>query len=183
MGGVLWAEDWFEKCLLTIYDATWIQEQIKRRYDPFDIFTKTTDKHYTPEIHVHEDYLKYSEYEIKAFGGTETIDPKNWAQWVPTVKYRPRPTTYVLRPIYTLLPVNSPLRQILKQATHEYRSQLDSSAEEYIDELKSIADSPSSKYSLTPILPPPELKNKACKCDFSMLWRIAFRNSYTTGQK
>lgn len=152
MGGLVWAEDWFESCLLKIHRESWIKEQVEKRYDPFGIFTKE-DQTEDTTITQDETFTNHSTNQIRLVGGTESIPVEKWKEWIHSVKLGPRPINYQLRPLYTLLPAGSLRRQILKQATSYFRKTDDTQSSEYISQLQQIPKPPSSLCP-TPVTPP-----------------------------
>ncbi|CAF0731438.1 unnamed protein product [Didymodactylos carnosus] len=159
MGGLVWALDWYESCLLKIKSTTWIKHQVKRRHDPLGIFRSSSESEETT-ISLEETFTNYSTYSLQLIGGTETIPIDQWKQWIPTIKEKPRPVTYRLRPIYTLLPVGSPEREKLKQATFSLRTEMKNNASQYITQLQLVPPQPASMCNPPPTPPPTVLFEK-----------------------
>ncbi|CAF2837813.1 unnamed protein product [Rotaria sp. Silwood2] len=78
-------------------------------------------------------------------GGNESIEISKWREWIPTVKQHPRPISYDLTPIYTLLLSNSHQRKSLTEATLYFRTQADLNERKYIARLQSIPKPPQSR--------------------------------------
>lgn len=137
MGGLIWAQDWLETCLLQYRNTSWIRKQVTRRYDPFGFFTKSTSSDDTT-ILVDTFFETHSAYSVQLLGGTESVPVSDWLNWLTTVKYNPRPVSYDLEPIYTLLPIGSAQRDALEAATFHYREQANLEASIYIQQLQVI---------------------------------------------
>ena len=135
MGGLVWAQDWLETCLLEHRNVSWIKRQVNRRYDPFGIFQSTSNSHDTTILE--EKFFEiYSTYSLQLLGGTQSIPAADWNNWIPTVKYNPRPVSYTLEPIYTLLPIGKAQREVLQMATNYYLQQASAEASVYIQQLQ-----------------------------------------------
>ncbi|CAF3662706.1 unnamed protein product [Rotaria sordida] len=138
IGGMLWAEDYFESCLITKMTETWIRREITKRYwffatsrEIIDIYHKEVDK----------EYQQNSLSSLKVIGGFASIHPFNGYTWLPTIKDNPSPVTYVLQPIYTLLPLGAQ-RDALKEATFYFRSAMTNKSNLYIQRLESETSPP-----------------------------------------
>jgi len=44
MGGLVWAENWYESCLTRIYKDICIKTEVHKKYDPFGIFHGNKDE-------------------------------------------------------------------------------------------------------------------------------------------
>ncbi|CAF1167767.1 unnamed protein product [Rotaria sordida] len=143
LGGLAWAQDWFDSCLLRIRNTTWIREQVTRR-EPWGLFSSSSDTEQTTTI-ISEEWTKHAQYSLQLMGGNESIEISKWREWIPTVKQHPRPISYDLTPIYTLLPANSHQRTSLTEATLYFRTQADLNDRTYIAQLQSIPRPPQSR--------------------------------------
>lgn len=135
MGGLVWAQDWLETCLLQHRNVSWIKRQVTRRHDPFGAFRSTSNSHDTTILE-NTFFEEHSSYSLQLLGGTQSIQASNWTNWVPSVRYNPRPVSYDLEPIYTLLPIGNAQRDALEQATNHYLEEANKEASVYIDQLQ-----------------------------------------------
>jgi hypothetical protein len=135
MGGLVWAQDYLETCLLETQNTSWIRREVRKRYDPFGFFTSRTNTDDTTIVS-NTVFQQHSTYDITLLGGTESLPISQWRDWIPSTKYEPRPVSYELRPIYTLLERNSTLRYTLEAATLFYRQQAEIDASVYIEHLR-----------------------------------------------
>ncbi|UJR20157.1 hypothetical protein I4U23_023289 [Adineta vaga] len=143
MGGLVWAQDWFQSCMLIVRNESWIKQQVRKKYDPIGIFRSSSVSYHTTVI-LDETFQNTTTSEALLLGGTESIPMQQWKEWVPTIKYQPRPVSYRLQPIYMLLPQDSQQREILMNATLHFRSEVETEATEYIQRLQSVPDPPPS---------------------------------------
>ncbi|CAF1350146.1 unnamed protein product [Didymodactylos carnosus] len=135
MGGLILAEIWYESCLLSIYSAQWIKRQIETRnlWLFKNTYTENTAYENTDRV-----FQQYSQYNVTIIGGMVSSNLTELEKWIPTVKHNPRPITYRLTPIYTLLPQSSPLRNALKNATLYFHSNAVNRSQIYIEHLSSV---------------------------------------------
>ncbi|CAF1340765.1 unnamed protein product, partial [Didymodactylos carnosus] len=138
MGGLLWAEDYFEGCLITKYSERWVREQVRRSYWFFG--DETYSEHYT--MNVDQIYKKYSSSMSKLIGGIDnnpgeasSVEPYIINAWISTLKNYPQPINYRLLPIYTLLPKGDK-KETMKNATYYFRSQAAADENLYIQRLQ-----------------------------------------------
>ncbi|CAF5069839.1 unnamed protein product [Rotaria sp. Silwood1] len=138
MGGLLWAEDYFEGCLITKYSERWVREQVRRSYWFFR--DQTYSESYT--MNVDQIYKKYSSSMSKMIGGIDnnpgeasSIEPYVINTWISTLKNYPQPINYRLLPIYTLLP-KGVKKEAMKNATYYFRLQAAVDANLYIQRLQ-----------------------------------------------
>lgn len=140
MGGLVWAENYFESCLTQIYSETWVTEQVDKKYDPIGCFT-SHEKYSDDTTVVTEDYEKYSYGELFIQGGTESISPVDWDEWSPTVKNNPLPIRKTLIPIYYF--IEDPIKKsVLEKATNDYRHSLDDDMTKTISEMSNMKPPP-----------------------------------------
>ena len=132
MGGQVWAETWYEKCLTYEHSQTWIHQQVSTNW----IFFRSNSVTEHVQQTVDERFKQFSIFSAQTLGGTSSIDPSKWQEWLPTIKYQPRPLSYRLIPLSELLPegkqrraLQSAIDYVLKAAEAEDRS--------YIDQLQS----------------------------------------------
>jgi len=135
MGGLVWAQDWLETCLLEKRNVSWISKQVNKRYDPFGIF-RSSSQTYDGTTVLETVFTNHSSYSLQLLGGTESIPVSQWRDWIPTVKLDPRPVSYELEPIHMLLPLGSRQRDTIEAASLYYRQMADTDASIYIDELR-----------------------------------------------
>ncbi|CAF3620401.1 unnamed protein product [Rotaria sp. Silwood1] len=133
IGGMLWAEDYFESCLITKLTEQWIRREIIKRYWFFGTTRAITE---TNHKEVSKEYQENSLFQMKIIGGLPSIVPLTGYNWIPTIKDNPSPITYQLQPIYTLLPQGTQ-REALKQATFYLRSTMANTSNIYIQRLES----------------------------------------------
>ncbi|CAF2684273.1 unnamed protein product [Rotaria sp. Silwood2] len=138
IGGMLWAEDYFESCLITKMTEKWIRREITKRYWFFGTSREITE---TYNKEVEKEYQQNSLSIFKIIGGLTSIFPLTGYNWLPTVKDNPSPVTYGLQPIYNLLPQGAQ-RDALKEATFYFRSAITNSTNLYIQRLESETDPP-----------------------------------------
>ena len=139
-GGLVWAEDWFETCLLKTHDETWIREQVTKRYDPFGCFSN----HHSSsdyQVHLAEDFQKYSENHTTLIGGTDSLTLDKWEEWIPSVKFNPKPITRKLIPIYNVLPEGAK-KEALKQAIDAIRVNAANEVSKEISEMEGLRPAP-----------------------------------------
>ncbi|CAF3207054.1 unnamed protein product [Rotaria sp. Silwood2] len=138
IGGMMWAEDYFESCLITKMTEKWIRREITKRYWFFGTSREIIETYHKE---VEKEYQQNSLSILKIIGGFTSIVPFNGYTWLPTVKDDPSPVTYVLQPIYTLLP-QGPQRNALKEATFYFRSATANQSNLYIQRLESETSPP-----------------------------------------
>jgi hypothetical protein len=143
MGGQVWAETWYEKCLTYEHTEVWISEQVKTTF--LGIFSEDSHSDGHTRV-VDERFKQFSIYSSQLLGGTEAISPEKWEEWAPTVKYDPRPISYRLVPLYELLPEGN--QRSALQAAIEYISETaEIEDREYIAELESVRGPPPTQCS------------------------------------
>ncbi|UJR12783.1 hypothetical protein I4U23_016957 [Adineta vaga] len=133
IGGMLWAEDYFETCLIKKMTEKWIRREISKRYWFFYSTKELTETYHKT---VDEQYEKNSLSYFKIIGGFPSISPLTAYNWLPTIKSNPTAITYRLQPIYTLLPKGA-RREALKEATLYLRSNITNILNLYIKCLES----------------------------------------------
>ncbi|CAF0882559.1 unnamed protein product [Didymodactylos carnosus] len=139
IGGMFWGEDYFESCLIKKMTETWVRREIIKRY----WFFSTRKIEETYDRNVSEEYQQNSLSIFKIIGGATDIIPlKTIEDWMPTIKDDPKPVTYTLQPIYTLLPLHTEKRTAMEEATFYFRSSMDNSANLYIQRLQSETSPP-----------------------------------------
>uniref|UniRef100_A0A0G4FGM9 MACPF domain-containing protein n=1 Tax=Chromera velia CCMP2878 TaxID=1169474 RepID=A0A0G4FGM9_9ALVE len=143
MGGSVWAQDWFESCLIKIYSDTCINQEIRRRYDPFGIAHKSTDRHQCDKRLV-SDYEKYSSQHYEMLGGTEKVPLDKWEQWALTVKHAPKPVSMHTVPIHHILygPAMESKRAALEAATLAFLHSSEAQKKQTIEELERVRPPP-----------------------------------------
>ncbi|CAF0806318.1 unnamed protein product [Didymodactylos carnosus] len=165
LGGMFWAEDYFESCLIKKMTETWIRREIERRYWFFGTEKEIKE---TYNRQVSEEYKQNSISKFKIIGGLTAITPlKTIDDWMPTIKDQPSPVSYRLQPIYTLLPVGAQ-REALMEATFYFRSAMVNSSNLYIQRLKSETS-------------PPELPKLHCTEKKRRRKRRALQNPFLSG--
>ncbi|KAL4511130.1 hypothetical protein ABPG73_008208 [Tetrahymena malaccensis] len=150
-GGLVYAEDWFESCLLNMHDEIWIREEISRRYDPFGCFRKDSTKQ-TDVKQISVEFKQNSEFHALLLGGTDSIPLSDWDKWVPSVKYNPKALNRKLVPLTNFVP-NGPQKDALSAAILAIRQQSASEQESYISYLQQIAPPPKPICSLQAKIP------------------------------
>ena len=138
MGGQVWAETWYEKCLKYEHTEVWINEQVKSTF--LGIFEANSYSEWHTS-HVDEQFKQYSIYASQLLGGTESIAPEKWQEWAPTVKNDPRPISYRLIPLYELLPEGDQ-RTALQAAIEYVAQQVKLESQSYIASLGAIGGPP-----------------------------------------
>ena len=142
-GGMVWIEDYFDPTMIMKYSTHWIKDQIKRFY--WFISTSEFNDVYKPEAS--QDYVKYRVSKVHVMGGQENLKSFHLKEWIQTIKDRPSAISYSLQPLYTLLPLNSPRRKALEEATLYIRKQAVNATNIYINYLQSV-EIPSSVSSI-----------------------------------
>ncbi|CAF3928241.1 unnamed protein product [Rotaria sordida] len=143
MGGQVWAETWYEKCLTYEQTEIWINEQIRRSFLFFIQQDSTNQEH---QRNVDQHFKQFSIYSSQLLGGTEFIEPEKWEEWAPTVKNNPKPISYRLVPLYEILPEGN--QRSALQAAIEYISKTaEIENREYIAQLESVRGPPPTKCS------------------------------------
>ncbi|CAF4660129.1 unnamed protein product [Rotaria sp. Silwood1] len=143
MGGQVWAETWFDKCLTYEQTETWITEQVTGSFLDFVDDASTTQEH---QRKVDERFKQFSSYSSQLLGGTESIEPEKWEEWAPTVKNNPKPISYRLVPLYELLPEGNQ-RSALQAAIEYISEKAELENEKYINQLESVRGPPPTKCS------------------------------------
>lgn len=138
MGGQVWAETWYEKCLTYEHTEVWIDEQVKRTY--IGIFREDSSSQ-SHTLAVDEEFKQFSIFASELLGGTESIAPDKWEEWAPTVKDDPRPISYRLVPLYEILPEGNQ-RSALQEAIEYITEQAEMADQAYISSLESVRGPP-----------------------------------------
>lgn len=144
MGGLMWAEDYFDSCLMQKTSETWIKEQIKKRYW---FFAKDLRIKRNENLDVDDIYKTYSIFTSTLIGGinknheSSSIDPFTINAWISSLKNHPKPVAYRLIPIYSLLPTGE-RKEALKSATYYFRSRAVKDANIFIQHLQSSSSRP-----------------------------------------
>lgn len=126
MGGHVWAETWYEKCLNYEHSEQWINKQVTTSFWFIPISTTNSQGH---QADIDERFISHSIMSSQLLGGSESIDPKNWNEWAKTVKYNPRPISYRLVQLDELLPqgdrrtaLKAAIEYVLNEALDEDRA-------------------------------------------------------------
>ncbi len=138
MGGQVWAETWYEKCLTYEHTEVWVEEQVTRTFIGIFGEDSFSESH---TLHIDEQFKQYSIFASQLLGGTESIAPEKWQEWAPTVKDDPRPISYRLIPLYELLPEGAQ-RSALRAAIEYVAQQTKLESEMYIASLEAIRGPP-----------------------------------------
>jgi len=141
MGGMVWAENWFESCLTKIYSDVCITHEVRRGwwFVHHHKITEHCDKRIT------HDFKNFTKYHYEMLGGTSgKIPKKDWDKWVKSVKYDPRPVKYSLIPIYYILPDSHPSKKALVEATLDFLIKNQKNRDLVISALESIRPPPAS---------------------------------------
>jgi len=139
MGGMVWAENWFESCLTKMYSDTCIRHEVKKGWW-FVHKHKITEK---CDKRIISDFKKYSEYHYEMLGGTAgKIKKADWDKWVLSVKYDPRPVKYTLVPIHYMLSDTHPKKKALVSATYAYLKTSQDKRKKIIDALVAVRPPP-----------------------------------------
>ena len=133
-GGMIWAEDYFDPSMITKYSTHWIKDQIKRVY----WFISTSDFNDGYEPKSSQDYVNCRVSKMYVTGGQENLKHFRLKNWMQTIKDRPSAISYNLQPLYTILPLNSPQRKALEEATLYIREQAVNATNIYINYLQSV---------------------------------------------
>ncbi|CAF1306922.1 unnamed protein product [Adineta ricciae] len=135
MGGLVWAETWYEQCLTYEHTETWIDEQVSRSFVAFSTHSSSQDH----MLEIDEKFKQFSIFSSQILGGTESVDPTKWKEWQSTIKFNPRPISYQLVTLDKLLPegnkrtaLNEAIQFYLKTAVEEDRT--------YINKLEADRD-------------------------------------------
>ena len=143
MGGQVWAESWYEKCLNYEHTEVWIREQVSRSFAFIFNSRSITEEH---KRTVDERFKQSSIFSSQLLGGTEAIPTDKWEEWIPTVKLDPRPISYRLIPLYELLPEGN-LRTTLQIAIEYIIDQAEVEHRTYIASLESLRGPPPTQCS------------------------------------
>ncbi|CAF3989734.1 unnamed protein product, partial [Adineta steineri] len=146
MGGLVRAETWYEKCLNYEHTEQWVNTQVTTSFWFFGSTQTNTGHH---NFQIDEKFKQYSIITSQLLGGTETVDPVNWANWTKTVKYNPRPISYRLVQLDELLPqgdrrtaLKAAIEYVLNEAIQEDRA--------YVAQLENVREPPPTKCSRNP---------------------------------
>ena len=141
MGGVVWAENWFESCLTKIYTDECIKHEVSESW-------WFAHKHHTTEScdkRIVSDFQKYAQQHYEMMGGTSgEVKEKDWDMWVKSVKYDPRPVKMGLAPLHYLLSESHPKKKALEAATLSYLKENHENQQKLITELEKIRPPPAS---------------------------------------
>ncbi|CAF1472757.1 unnamed protein product [Adineta steineri] len=137
-GGQVWAETWYEKCLTYEHTQQWIDEQLDENWLIFTYDVKHREDHTQT---VDQRFTNYSISSSQLLGGTESIPPSKWEEWIPTIKTEPRPISYRLISLDEILP-ESDRRNALKEAIHYILTVAKEEDQSYIDQLETIREPP-----------------------------------------
>ncbi|CAF4664357.1 unnamed protein product, partial [Rotaria socialis] len=143
MGGQVWAETWYEKCLTYEHSQRWIDEQVSRNWFGFRVGVKNIND-YTKTVD--ERFKQHSIFTSELLGGTESIDPSEWEKWAPTIKTKPRAISYRLLALDESLPPGD-LRNAVKAAINYILTTAEKEELRYVSQLKSMRDPPQKKCS------------------------------------
>lgn len=134
MGGQVWAETWFEKCLSSDHSETWIDEQIAASWFNSGLPLTSSEQY---KLKVDQFFKNHSIFVGHLIGGTDqSMDPSEWDQWVLKIKARPRPISYRLVSLDQILPT-SDKRNALKEAIEYVLNEAKQDDSTYINKLKS----------------------------------------------
>ncbi|CAF2064098.1 unnamed protein product [Rotaria magnacalcarata] len=143
MGGQVWAETWYEKCLTYEHSQRWIDEQVSKNWFGIRVGVKNI-RDYSKTVD--ERFKQHSIFTSELLGGTESIDPSEWEKWAPTIKAKPRAISYRLLALAEILPPGD-LRNAVKAAINYILTTAQKEEHRYIDQLKSMRDPPQRKCS------------------------------------
>lgn len=143
MGGLVWAENWYEGCLSKMYSETCIKETSSRGW----WFVHSHSHHQSCTKREQHSLNESFEKHFELLGGTSAgkIKEKDWAKWLLSVKYDPRPVRYTLVPLHYLLYDSNPKKEAIKAATHAYLKKSQDNRDKVIDSLKAVRRPPSSR--------------------------------------
>jgi hypothetical protein len=147
MGGLVWAETWYEKCLNYEHTEQWVNQQVTSSFWFLGSSQSNNAQH---QMYVDEKFKQYSIISSQLLGGSEAIDPKNWDQWRKTVKYNPRPISYRLVQLDELIPQGA-RRTALKAAIEYVLNEAIDEDRTYVAQLESTRGPPLTKCSRNPI--------------------------------
>lgn len=166
MGGQVWAESWYESCLTYEHSEMWIKEQVKTTF--FLIFGGVGENNYHYAA-IDKRFQEFSNYSSHVLGGKESIPAEKWKEWLPTVKFNPRPISHRLIPLYQLLPKGNQ-RTALQAAIEYIANKTDMEGQAYIANLQSLRGPPPTKCSrnrvrrsITNSTQPPQLNYTAVR--------------------
>ena len=158
MGGLVWAETWFESCLERAYTDVCIDHEVHHGW----WIVHDHDHEHSCDTRLQEDFANYSEWHFEMLGGTSQVNISDWEDWSLTVKYDPRPVKMTLVPIYYLLADSHPTKQALIDATNDYLARNEQEKVDRIDSMTNVRPPPPSmcdKYEdITPS--PPSLDSE-----------------------
>ncbi|CAF1533633.1 unnamed protein product [Rotaria sp. Silwood1] len=143
MGGQVWAETWYEKCLTYEHTQTWIDEQVTKSWF---IFVTSAENSNDYRQQIAERFRQHSISSAQLLGGTVSIDPSEWEKWAPTIKRKPHPISYRLISLDEILP-ESDLRNVLKAAINYVLKLAEKEDRNYINQLESLRGPPKNKCS------------------------------------
>lgn len=138
MGGTAWEELWYEKCLSYEHSEHWVNKQIEQS---FWFFGSSQSKSQQNQSNIDKKFKQYSIYSSQLLGGTESIDPNDWDQWIKTIKYRPRPISYRLVQLNELLP-SGKRRTALAAAIDYFLKDAINKDRTYVAELENVRGPP-----------------------------------------
>ena len=134
MGGQVWAESWYEKCLTYEHTEVWIHEQVEQTFLLVFGSKSETNEH---QLVVDKRFKEFSIYSSQVLGGDESIPAEKLDEWLPTVKSDPRPISHRLMPLYQLLPKGNQ-RTALQAAIEYIANEAQAEDRAYITSLQSI---------------------------------------------
>eukprot|EP00927_Polykrikos_kofoidii_P033917 TRINITY_DN28755_c0_g1_i1.p1 TRINITY_DN28755_c0_g1~~TRINITY_DN28755_c0_g1_i1.p1 ORF type:complete len:1451 (-),score=180.91 TRINITY_DN28755_c0_g1_i1:162-4514(-) len=138
MGGVVWAESWFESCLSRMYSDTCITDEVTRSWW---VFHKKNGKH-DCDKRITEDFSRHSSRHFESLGGTAKVNISEWDEWALTVKNDPRPVRMTLVPLHRLLPSTWLVTQALADAADSYLKSAEAHKQSTVDALKRVRPPP-----------------------------------------
>merc|ERR1719312_633219 len=140
MGGLVWAETWFESCLERQMTDVCIDDEVSRGWW---VAHHHTSDHQCDE-HMTEGFQKMSEWHYEMLGGTDKVNISEWEQWALTVKHDPRPVKMTVVPIHYLLPDNHPKKAVLIEATNDFLLKAESDKQAKIEAMLKVRPPPDS---------------------------------------
>jgi len=140
MGGLVWAETWYQNCLERIFSDICINHEVHRGYW---IFHKDTQER-ACDTRLTQDFNKTSEWHFELQGGTSKVDQAHWRDWAKTVKYDPRPVKMNVAPIHYLLPDGHPNKEALIAATNAYLQHHEEQKKADVEAMEAVRPAPPS---------------------------------------
>lgn len=162
MGGLVWAESWYESCLSRLYSDKCITDEVTRGWV---IFEKHDTSH-TCDQHITQDFSSFSSRHFEVLGGTAKVNLSDWEAWAVSVKNDPRPVSLDMLPIFFLLPDSSPVKHALEMATTAFLRSAASAQQCTIDALEEVRAPPASVCNRTKISGSNTLPPEKALCPF-----------------